>query len=358
MIYIIDPPFVEGNNLSYLSQQLQSFLLSQGLEFSTVPQKMKARSGTGFYNDYSWMSHNRGAVQNAMDNMDNGDVFIFVDFWNPAIQFVWLQAKLRRMNIRIIGWFHGSTFLEHDYLIKSGIFKTKENLDAIRYAEYSWFSMCDQIWSTSEYFDQGIPQQFRKKILRVYEPFDSREYAKYRSDDKQFDIVYPFRLDKDKVDMTVLFYVINNMPNRSFLITTPSEMPLEMKTILKPIKNVTVVEHCVGDAHLLSMARSKVIFSTAFQEGWGYSVLKGVSVGCIPILPDRAVYRELYHGRFLYDGSDKDALYKLRHVFYTYNTFDLPQMPIIFGFHGMEFNGGILQYRSKENEGSNTRRIV
>lgn len=359
MIYIINPPFVKGNNLPYLSLKLQEFL--QNDDYAVTPKEVIERKGTGFYNNDRWMIDCLESSDNVIRNIKDGDTVVFVDFWNPTIQHVWIHARLNKIDIKIIGWFHGSTFLEDDYLVKSGFFHDdfgRKISESVRYAEYSWFGMCDQIWCASKYFATGIPQQFKNKILYLPEPFDSDEFTRYSSELKEWDIIYPFRLDKDKVNLPVLWYVINNMPNRKFLITTPSEIPLEMKNILNKMNNVKYIENCSGGVHLETLGKSKVIFSTAYQEGWGYSVLKGVALGCIPMLPNRAVYPELYHERFLYDGSEKDALYKLRHIFYSYNTYDFPQLPIKLGFNGFTFEDGLLQHNGDKNEGSNARRIV
>ena len=54
------------------------------------------------------------------------------------------------------------------------------------------------------------------------------------------------------------------------------------------------------------LANSDFILSTALHEFQGLSVLEAVSLGCIPILPNRQVYPELFSDEFLYAENLKD----------------------------------------------------
>ncbi|MEO9274162.1 DUF3524 domain-containing protein [Marinomonas sp. 5E14-1] len=59
------------------------------------------------------------------------------------------------------------------------------------------------------------------------------------------------------------------------------------------------------------LASSDMVLSTALHEFQGLSVLEAVALGCIPVLPNRQVYPELFGDAFLYeshlDNVDEEA---------------------------------------------------
>ncbi|MDA0791671.1 MAG: DUF3524 domain-containing protein [Proteobacteria bacterium] len=62
--------------------------------------------------------------------------------------------------------------------------------------------------------------------------------------------------------------------------------------------------HCgfVADRedYLALLARCDVVLSTSQHEFQGLAVLEAVAAGCVPVVPDRLVYPELFDGRYLY----------------------------------------------------------
>jgi glycosyltransferase involved in cell wall biosynthesis len=56
-------------------------------------------------------------------------------------------------------------------------------------------------------------------------------------------------------------------------------------------------------AYEAALRESDVVVSTALHEFFGLSVMEAVSAGCVPVLPDRLVYPELFPESALYDGT-------------------------------------------------------
>lgn len=54
------------------------------------------------------------------------------------------------------------------------------------------------------------------------------------------------------------------------------------------------------------LASSDIVLSTALHEFQGLAVLEAVALGCVPVLPDRQVYPELFGNQFLYQSDLKD----------------------------------------------------
>jgi len=66
------------------------------------------------------------------------------------------------------------------------------------------------------------------------------------------------------------------------------------------------------DAYYRLLAGGDIVVSTAVHEFFGISVLEAVRAGCMPVLPERLAYPELFEDRFLYeDGGLYERLREL-----------------------------------------------
>jgi len=63
--------------------------------------------------------------------------------------------------------------------------------------------------------------------------------------------------------------------------------------------------------------------SFALQENFGYSIAEAVYLGCVPILPNRLVYPELYIEEYLYNTFD-EACNMVSEI--IYNEFEPPMV--------------------------------
>ena len=64
------------------------------------------------------------------------------------------------------------------------------------------------------------------------------------------------------------------------------------------------------------MSKAKVVISFALQENFGFSILEACYLGCIPIVPNRLVYPELYGEKYLYDTFE-DACNMVENAIYN-----------------------------------------
>jgi glycosyltransferase involved in cell wall biosynthesis len=62
-----------------------------------------------------------------------------------------------------------------------------------------------------------------------------------------------------------------------------------------------------GDLHAV-MERADLVLSTSLHEFQGLAVLEAVARGCVPVVPDRLAYTEIYPARFRYRSHLQDPL--------------------------------------------------
>jgi glycosyltransferase involved in cell wall biosynthesis len=62
-------------------------------------------------------------------------------------------------------------------------------------------------------------------------------------------------------------------------------------------------------AYAMQLGRADVVVSTAEHEFFGLGILEAVAAGCVPCVPDRLVYPEIYPDDCLYAaGSDEEVI--------------------------------------------------
>ena len=82
------------------------------------------------------------------------------------------------------------------------------------------------------------------------------------------------------------------------------------------IKFINTLEHNFSkEEYYKLLSRAKVVVSFALQENFGFSILEACYLGCIPVVPNRLVYPELYSEKYLYNTFEDacsmvyDAIY-------------------------------------------------
>jgi hypothetical protein len=235
----------------------------------------------------------------ALGEIRAGDTLFFTDFWNPSVQHFYAHTRINRIPASFIGWFHGASFVDGDtisFLLPG---------DVALAIETAWAKCYDQVFVASRFFGRNFPRQ--EILVHVPDPFDTRDFIGKRnvSREKAYDVVVPFRMEPDKINLDDLLTALTALPHRRFLIESPVRVPKDVAAALSVFGNATLKVGVPNEEHIDDLASARVVFSTAVQEGWGYAVMKAITVGCVPVLSNTAVYPELYPATFLYSSVDE-----------------------------------------------------
>lgn len=301
-LIVIPPPFVTGGIEQYLAQHVLDRARSMGITIISPMNLVENRTGLGFYNNNTWMAHCSEMLSYLFkvlpyvsETEDHSDISIlFTDLWFPGLEMVATHRALNDKKYRIAAWIHGASFVDGD-LVQQWVPQSMGEA-----LERSWLESIDVLWAGSRFFIRNIFLEYKDKVQITGQPFDPQLYQDYaRNQNRDIDVVLPCRFAKDKIDIPRLFQIVHDNPDLKFLITSKAPDGLEL-----PPNLVCEYQPDEND-HLDVLSRSRVVFSMATQEGWGYGVMKAIACGCSPVLPNWAVYPELYSDELLYSNWDE-----------------------------------------------------
>lgn len=212
----------------------------------------------------------------------NGDIFIFTDAYN--ISSIILRQLLDMngiSNYRIIGVWREGVFDCNSRNRQLMLFKQKgyiRRMESAFYLTYD-YSLYLHYAQMSRFATSHVMRQTYKMVATGY-PIDIKSIA------KQYDI-------SDKQNIIVI-------PNRTY--------SRHVQDILVALRN-DLREYEIINSCSLKLSRSeyyeylrvaKYILTVTEEESDLTNVYEGMCFGCIPILPNTAVYKELMPSRYLY----------------------------------------------------------
>jgi len=211
------------------------------------------------------------------------DTILLLDGWFPGVEaLAYMRDGLQR-NFKIAGCFHAGTYDASDFISKMGMGVWGEDL------ENCWFSMYDSVFVATEYHKDLIcynrkvnPYKIHVTGFPIY--FDSSNHKKW---DKRKIVVFPHRLTQDKQPHLfdeLAHLLAGEFPDWLFIKTQEGRRSKE-------------------DYYEL-LSRSSIAVSFALHENWGIGMQESLFSGCIPIVPNRLSYMEMYPRLYRYNDFE------------------------------------------------------
>jgi len=258
----------------------------------------------------------------------NGDTFLVYDGWFPGITSLRYMAYFAGVEINIVGIFHAGTWEPSDFI--TGL------RPRVGLLEKHWlFESYDKILVGSEWHKKRITKVYpdiEYKIFVTGLPFWSIDPVKQRCRDIK-SIVYASRFHREKGFVEFLDAVIaDDADEYNFKVTSTSgnigntDIPDYYVTLYKElVRNEKLVHIRVPTkaAFYSELSSCGYIFSFPEQEGWGYSMLEAVSLGCTPLVRRGLSYDEMFCGLDL--GNPREyykVLSAIRRGSLVYNSID------------------------------------
>lgn len=222
-------------------------------------------------------SQARKISQLFIDNkVKNGDVFFFTDAWNQTIHTLRYLCELNGIDIKVVGIWHAGWYDKTDIL---GM-KIK-NHAWVKNHELSMYNAYDiNFFATNHHLDTFMAEHSvdRKKAMLVGYPLDYLEdMIQPDFTDKQDIVVFPHRLNTDKAP-----HVFDWIRDK-------------IQAHYPDILFVKTQEHNLDkDEYYKLLNKAKVVFSCSKHENLGIGTYEAVRLGCVPIVPDKLSYKEMY----------------------------------------------------------------
>ncbi len=304
MNYLVAPILYKGSCFNDIVSGLLYSAKNLGVEFTSMPFVYGELNRFGLENPNEYIKHSLEKIDFLRRNLKNGDKLLMVDFFFPGMDL--LEFFLQRKNIKVfkVALVHGGTFVSGDLY---GTFNWLYNFES------GWLDIFDLLICPSKFFVKNLPRKYMGKV-KIY-PWGLNMDINKVTNEKSIDVVFPHRFAYDK-GVFDLFKIIKRMPHVNFVLTGLSnnviiDLPRDLKVVflaLKKMANVKILPMESESQHRKTLKSSKIVLSTARQEGFGYSVFKSIQCGAIPVLPNRCCYPEFFPKKYLYNSLE-DAIF-------------------------------------------------
>lgn len=216
---------------------------------------------------------------------------LLLDGWFPGIEALFYIRDALNLELKIYSCLHAGTWDKNDFLTQKGMEKWAKRM------EKSWLSQYKKSFVATD-FHKGLINSSRTKkrdmdkIVVTGFPFYWEDDAIWKHSPIQWEqkeniCVFPHRLavEKNVADWVCFVEKMKEeFPQWRFLSTK-----LECRS---------------KSEYYDLLKRSKIAVSTAYQETWGIAMQEALYSGCIPLVPDRLSYREMYPPEFKYKTTE------------------------------------------------------
>lgn len=210
----------------------------------------------------------------------DGDTILIHDLWFPGIEALAYIRTLKCLDVRIVGIIHAGSYDPADFTARTGM------TPWAKYAERSWFTLADEVLVATEYHrdlllgaDRGLRPD---KVTVTGIPLDLNEVraGRERIPKVRNRIAFPHR-DVPEKDPDLAIRIERRFPSLEIVRTR------ELTSNKKEYYDL--------------LASCQIAVSNSTQETFGYAMAEASALGCIPLVPNRLAYRELYPDEFRFD---------------------------------------------------------
>lgn len=223
------------------------------------------------------------------NKITDGDQFLITDAWNPCIlQLKYMIDLLGYKNCKIHAIWHAGQYDPYDFLGRCLPDKTwaKSTEQALFQAiDYNYFATNFHIELYKQnVFDNKLDEKLNSKICLSGQPHEYmvETITKYKDTPKQNKVIFPHRIAPEK-NPDMFRELGREMYEYEFIVCQDYKM-----------SKSEYHEH---------MSTSKIMFSASMQETLGIGAMEAILTGCIPLVPDRLSYAEMYTNFFKYPSQ-------------------------------------------------------
>lgn len=304
MIYYIPLEHIDQRYTVHLDRDIENYLNNNNIEYKKITApKLDGKLPKGLFLDAAGTIKTKAHQMKQISDLyksgkiTDNDKFFFSDLWFPGIESIAYLNYFYKINPKITGIIHAGSFTDTDFV--RDMERWAKNFEDII------FDISSKVFVASNFIKNDI---IKKRIINPDKLFVSAlPLDAYISE---------FKTNKPKEDI-VIFNGRLCDEKQPWLFDRLAE---QFKSYsIKFIKTQEL--NLPKDEYYNLLAKSKAVVSFALQENFGYGIAEAVELGCVPILPNKLVYPELYDKSYLYNTFD-DACDMIEDIFINGN--DIP----------------------------------
>lgn len=286
MLYLVELEPVETRYTAQWRTHLPSQLENAGIPTTVItgpsdaPQDTTPGAFLNFSGTNYWKSEQLKKIATLFADgvVQDGDYFLYTDAWNPTVLQLKYMADLLNINIKIGGMWHAGSYDPHDFLGRV------QDKTVFGYTECAMYSTYDHNFFATQFhcdlFSKTYPHLPNGRMYKVGWPMEylKKELAPHVAQQRLADVrvnrvLFPHRLAPEK-QLDIFELLSAQIPDIDY--TVCQSTPLSK------------------DEYHDLLCTSKVVFSANTQETLGISMYEGVLCGCVPMVPDRLSYTEMF----------------------------------------------------------------
>lgn len=276
---------IDGRYTTHMDRDIQEYLIRNEIDFIKIMPELRAGPlppgmflNAPFTSRFKSLQMAEIAKLYEQGSITNDDQFFFSDIWFPGIETIAYMNYFTGKRAKITGVVHAGSFTDTDFV--RDMERWAKNFEDVV------FDISHKIFCASDFIRNDI---LRKRMVDPNKlkvtglPLDFRELDQHDITHKENIVVFNGRLCDEKQPW--LFEELERQVHKQ---------GVQAEFVKTQEQNLNKKEYY----DLLS--RAKVVVSYALQENFGFGVAEAAYLGCVPVLPNRLVYPELYDSRYLY----------------------------------------------------------
>lgn len=227
----------------------------------------------------------------------DGDVIFFGDSWFPGQEAIPYMAHLEKISLKVYGINWAGSSDDNDF--------TTPMSPWARWIEKGWYAFYEKVFVGANNIKQDMITKDRvaeDKVVVTGGPWDTRQVLSVLDNDnvkKENIVIFPHRWDDEKDPMSFLALAkrFRNKDVKFLVCTSRKEFRSNNPTLIEAFykeqkegSNLEVKAGITKKEYYSLLARSKVFWSSALQETFGYATLESLAFSCWAVVPNRLSY--------------------------------------------------------------------
>ncbi len=254
----------------------------------------------------------------AQGKLVDGDLIYLQDFWTPGIESVLYCLHQHGITARIYAMMHAQTFDEHDFTYKMKEWMRPMECGLLSYMALNGGGVFVASSCHKGHIETRVTAETEIPPIHVvslpYDPMNQYMLQNYGDIPLQERIVYSSRLDEEKRPEMMLEFAgsfLKSNPQWTFVITSSKKRATEDHELLIKIgelkqkyhERFLLMEGLNKVEYYEELAKAKYLLNTSLQDYVSWTLLEGLSFGCLPIFPNYRSFPEILPEKYLYNSG-------------------------------------------------------